>query len=51
MIAKTTFAEMDKNKDGNVTKEGVCGSLFGTVGNQQDACTQDIFVEEDGGTK
>ena len=46
MIAKTAFAEMDKNKDGKVTKEG-----FGAVGNQQDACTQDIFVEEEGGTK
>ena len=45
MIEKTAFAEMDKNKDGKVTIKG-----FGTVGDQQDACTQDIFVEE-GGTK
>ena len=49
MIAKTAFAEMDKNKDGKVTKEEFVAACFG----QQEISKMlalkivDIFVEDD----
>ena len=49
MIAKTAFAEMDKNKDGKVTKEEFVGACL----EQQEISKMlalkivDIFVEED----
>ena len=50
MIAMTAFAEMDKNKDGKVTKEEFVGACL----EQQEISKMlalkivDIFVEEDG---
>ena len=49
MIAKTAFAEMDKNKDGKVTKEEFVAACLG----QQEISKMlalkivDIFVEDD----
>merc|ERR1711942_129996 len=53
MIAKTAFAEMDKNKDGKVTKEEFVGACL----EQQEISKMlalkivDIFVEEEGENK
>jgi len=53
MIAKTAFAEMDKNKDGKVTKEEFVGACL----EQQEISKMlalkivDIFVEEEVGNK